>query len=109
MTTPLHVFVHPSVLGFVWLAICVTALVAFIDAMARPIPAWIYAGEKRNVWVPATFAALVGAVVFGGLFSGFGMWIALAAAMYYLVDKKPKLAAYQPPNRREDNLHDNWR
>ena len=59
MINPLAVFTSPSVLGFVWLAIVVTALVAFIDAMARPIPAWIYAGEKRQIWLPVTFAALV--------------------------------------------------
>lgn len=104
MINPLSVFTSPSVLGFVWLAIVITALVAFIDAMARPIPAWIYAGEKRNIWLPVTFAAF--ALPF---FVGVFMWLGLGAAMFYLVDKKPKLAAYQPPNRREDNMHDNWR
>jgi hypothetical protein len=101
---PLSVFTDPSVMGFVWLAIVITALVAFIDAMARPLPAWIYAGEKRTIWLPVTFAAFALPFV-----TGLFMWVGLGAAMFYLVDKKPKLAAYQPPRRRENDLHDNWR
>jgi Protein of unknown function (DUF2516) len=98
-------FTHPSVLGFVWLAIVITAVVAFIDAMMRPMAAWIYAGENRNLWLAVTFAACVVPFVF----SVFIAFISLGAAMFYLVDKKPKLAAYQPPRRKENDLHDNWR
>jgi hypothetical protein len=101
---PLTVFTHPSVMGFVWLAIVITAAVAFVDAMMRPMAAWIYAGENRNLWLAVTFAAF--ALPF---LLGFFMWLALGAAMFYLVDKKPKLASYQPPRRKENDLHDNWR
>ena len=97
-------FTNPSVFGFVWLAIVITAAVAFFDAMVRPVPAWIYAGERRDLWLAITLAALVLPLIFHAL-----VWISLAAAMFYLVDKKPKLASYQPPRRRENDLHDNWR
>ena len=98
------IFTHPSVFGFVRLAIIITATAAFFDAMTRPVAAWIYAGEKRNLWLGITFAAFAAPLIFG-----FAMWIALGAAIYYQVDKKPKLAQYQPPVRRENDLHDNWR
>ena len=101
---PLLVFTHPSVFGFVWLGIVITAAVAFVDAMMRPMAAWIYAGENRNLWLPVTFAAF--ALPFW--LHAFE-WLSLGAAMYYLVDKKPKLATYQPPRRKENDLHDNWR
>jgi hypothetical protein len=97
-------FTHPSVLGFVWLAIVITSAVAFFDAMVRPGAAWIYAGERRDLWLAITFAALLAPLIFHAL-----EWLSLGAAMFYLVDKKPKLAAYQPPRRRENDLHDNWR
>jgi hypothetical protein len=99
-----NLITHPSVLGFVWIAIVITAVVAFVDAMMRPMAAWIYAGENRTLWLPVTFAACALPFALGAF-----MWLSLGAAMYYLVDKKPKLAAYQPPRRRENNLHDNWR
>ena len=101
---PVLVFTHPSVMGFVWLAILVTAGVAFVDAMLRPMAAWIYVGENRNLWLAVTFAAF--AVPFWlGLF----MWLSLGAAILYLVDKRPKLATYQPTRRTENDLHDNRR
>jgi hypothetical protein len=99
-----RIFTDPSVFGFVRLAIIITAAFAFYDAMTRPIAAWIYAGEKRNLWLAITFAALALPIIVG-LFE----WVALGAAIYYQVDKKPKLAQYQPPRRRENDLHDNWR
>jgi hypothetical protein len=101
---PTVVFTHPTVLHFVWLAVVITALVAFVDAMMRPMAAWIYAGENRNLWLPVTFAAFALPFLLGVF-----IWLSLGAAMYYLVDKKPKLAAYQPPRRKENDLHDNWR
>lgn len=97
-------FTHPSVLGFVWIAIVITAAVAFFDAMVRPMAAWIYAGERRDLWLAITFAAVLAPLIFHAF-----MWLSLGAAMFYLVDKKPKLASYQPPRRRENDLHDNWR
>ncbi len=97
-------FTHPSVMGFVWLAIVITAFVAFLDAMTRPMAAWIYVGENRLLWTGVTFAAFALPFAFG-LF----MWVGLGAAMYYLVDKKPKLAQYEPPRRRDHDLQDNWR
>jgi hypothetical protein len=102
--TLLSVFSHPSVFGFVRLAIVITAGFAFFDAMTRPVAAWIYAGEKRNLWLAITFAAFALPCVIG-IFQ----WVALGAAIFYQVDKKPKLAQYQPPRRRENDLHDNWR
>jgi hypothetical protein len=101
---PVHVVTDPSLFGFVWLAIEITAFVAFIDAMVRPLAAWIYAGENRGLWLALTFAAWVVPLAVG-LF----VWLSLGVAMFYLVDKLPKLAAYQPPRRRENDLHDNWR
>jgi len=97
-------FTHPSVMGFVWLAIVITAAVAFFDAMVRSPAAWIYAGERRDLWLAVTFAAVALPLIFHAF-----MWLSLGAAMYYLVDKKPKLSAYQPPRSRENDLHDNWR
>ncbi|BEP12721.1 hypothetical protein acdb102_10320 [Acidothermaceae bacterium B102] len=102
--TLLSVFTNPSVFGFVRLAIVITAGFAFFDAMTRPVAAWIYAGENRNRWLAITFAAFALPCVIG-IFQ----WVALGAAIFYQVDKKPKLAQYQPPRRRENDLHDNWR
>jgi hypothetical protein len=82
-------------LALINLAVIVTCLVALIDALRRPAPAFIAHGKlTKPIWTGILVAAIFVALLLG--FISFIGPFAVVAAIVYLVDVKPALSGGNP-------------